>query len=59
MQEFSVKITSEYMQYKASDLQLVIVLTSQRCYSLAAGRDKDYLYIPEAIVKTGGFYYEL
>ncbi|SBW07572.1 hypothetical protein [uncultured Dysgonomonas sp.] len=58
-QDFSVKITSEYMQYmeSASDLQLVIVLSSKDAI-LWLG-DKDYLYIWGAIVKTGGFYYEL
>ena len=58
-QEFSVKITSEYMPYMkaASDLQLIIVLSSKDASLWLS--DKDYLYIWGAIVKTGGFYYEL
>ncbi|GAB6122041.1 hypothetical protein [Dysgonomonas termitidis] len=58
-QEFSVKITSGYMQYmeNASDLQLIIVLKSKDA-TLWLSND-DYLYIWGAIVKTGGFYYEL
>lgn len=58
-QKFEVKIEPQYMKYMkdASDLQLTIVLSSDEA-SIWIGED-DYIYFREAIIKTGGFYYDL
>ncbi len=58
-QKFEIKIEPQYMKYMkdASDLQLTIVLSSDEA-SIWIGED-DYIYFREAIIKTGGFYYDL
>lgn len=58
-QELTVKIAPEYMKYmeNAKDLALTIVLISKNT-SLWIGKD-DYLFIKNAIIKTGGYHFEL
>jgi len=58
-QNLSIKIASEYMQYmeEAKDLELTINLRSEDA-SIWIGED-DYIFIKNAIVKTGGFHFEL
>ncbi|MDU1891609.1 MAG: hypothetical protein E6767_13055 [Dysgonomonas sp.] len=56
---FSIKIETQYMPYmeNAKDLELVIILQTNNAL-LWIGKD-DYLFLKDAIVKTGGFHYEL
>lgn len=58
-QSLSIKIEPEYMKYmeNAKDLELTIVISSKDG-SVRIGED-DYLFINSAIVKTGGFHFEL
>ncbi|WP_029902247.1 hypothetical protein [Prevotella sp. 10(H)] len=58
-QSFTVKIAPEYMKYMtdSSDLRIYFVLSSKDATVWIS--DKDYIYIWDAIIKTGGFYYEL
>lgn len=58
-QKLSIKIASEYMPYmeNAKDLALTIVLRSDDA-SIWIGED-DYIFIKNAVVKTGGYHFEL
>lgn len=58
-QKLSIQIASQYMRYmqEAKDLQYTIVLSSDDG-SVWIGKN-DYIYLRDAIIKTGGFYYEL
>ncbi|NDV94035.1 hypothetical protein D0T84_03765 [Dysgonomonas sp. 521] len=58
-QQFSIKIGSEYMSYmqNARDLLLTIAIRADNA-TIWLGED-DYIYLREAIIKTGGFHYEL
>lgn len=58
-QSLSIKIEPEYMKYmeNAKDLELTIVISSKNG-SAWIGED-DYLFIKSAIVKTGGYHFEL
>lgn len=58
-QSLSIKIAPEYMKYmeNAKDLGLTIVFSTNNA-SIWIG-ENDYIFIKEAIVKTGGYNFEL
>ncbi|MFV0419442.1 MAG: hypothetical protein ACK5KT_12015 [Dysgonomonas sp.] len=58
-QSLSIKLEPQYMKYmeNAKDLALTIVISSKNGSVWIGG--EDYLFIKSAIVKTGGYHFEL